>query len=93
MAYSTSNPPMLILGSIANKAPNLWAYRTADAEATFSAANYISNAAALGMKQGDFVFVFDTATPKSHMTAVLSVTAGGAGSLVASGNNFDITQA
>ncbi len=93
MAYSTSTPPMLLIGGIANKAPNIWAYRSADAEATVCGASYFSNGSALGMKVGDFVLIYDTATPKAHIAVVITVTAGGAASLNSAANDLDLTMA
>lgn len=60
MAYSTSSPPRLILGSIGATGIQLWDYRSTDAAATVDAANYITNGGSLGMRVGDLVYVTDT---------------------------------
>lgn len=60
MAYSTSNPPRLILGNIGSTGIQLWDYRSTDAAATVDGANYITNGGSLGMRVGDIVYVTDT---------------------------------
>lgn len=63
MAYVTTNPPKLISTGIAGSG-QIWEYRSTDAAATVDGSGYITDAKALGMKQGDIVFVYDTdATP------------------------------
>lgn len=79
MAYATTNPPAMmndrIGGSIA-----MWSYRSADDDATVNGAGYITNADDLGMEVGDFVYVFDTATPKgsAHYVSAINTTTGAA---------------
>lgn len=60
MAYSTSNPPRLLVSAFDGLAPNIWSYRSTDAAATVDAANYITNGGDLGLKVGDLVYVMDT---------------------------------
>jgi hypothetical protein len=60
MAYSTSNPPKLVLQSIGNSGPAIWQYSSADASATVRVTGYITNGGALGMKVGDLVLMYDT---------------------------------
>lgn len=76
MAYVATNPPALIIQSIAG--PRVWTYSSADAAGTVDAAGYFANGDALGMKVNDLVIVTDTATPLQTMHVVQSVTAGGA---------------
>jgi hypothetical protein len=73
MAYVTTNPPRKVSSGIGN-GPNVWHYSSADAKATVVAAAYISNAKQLGMKVGDVVHVFDTATPGFAIMGVLTFT-------------------
>lgn len=80
MAYATSNPPQVMIPSIGDR-PALWSYESADDDATVNGAGYISNADDLGMKVGDMVYVFDTATPKGSMHYVNAVSAAGAATL------------
>lgn len=75
MAYATSNPPALVVQSIAG--PRRWIYTSADPIATVNTAAYISNGDALGMKVGDTVEVRDTNVPTTSLCTVISVTAGG----------------
>lgn len=59
MAYSTSNPPSLMIQEVGG-GRRIWSYRSTDAAATVDGANYITNGGSLGMKVGDLVFVTDT---------------------------------
>lgn len=58
MAYSTSAPPLAALALGATK--TLWFYTSADASATIDASGYITNGYALGMRDGDLLFAYDT---------------------------------
>lgn len=80
MAYSTSTPPTLLVGSLENSAPNIWAYKSADAVATVRVINYFTNAQALGMKVGDIVFVYNTnsGSPLMSICVVMAVASTGA---------------
>lgn len=60
MAYSTSNPPKLMVQALAGQGPSIWSYSSTDAAAVVDAANYITNGGDLGLKVGDIVFVVDT---------------------------------
>jgi hypothetical protein len=60
MAYSTSNPPRLLVQSLNGTGPSVWSYSSTDAAATVDAANYITNGGSLGLKVGDVVYVTDT---------------------------------
>lgn len=77
MAYSTSLPPAQAVPAMGT-APSLWIYSSIDDDATVNGAGYFTNGHALGMKQGDFVLVFDTTTPKGSVHYVSAVTVGGA---------------
>jgi hypothetical protein len=59
MAYSTSNPPVLLQQPIAGL--RLWYYSSADAAATVDAAGYFTNGFDLGMRANDQIFVYNTA--------------------------------
>lgn len=77
MSYSTSLPPAQIVPAMGT-APALWIYSSADDDSTVNGANYFTNGDALGMNLGDFVLVWDSATPKGSLCYVSAVTAGGA---------------
>lgn len=81
MAYETSNPPMNLTCRIGDGA-TVWVYRSADAAAAVTAADYFANGDDLGMKVGDVVLVSDTATPAGTTHVVSAVTAGGAATVV-----------
>lgn len=79
MAYSTSSPPIMVAGGVgaAGDYPRIWVYKSADAIATVNTSGYFSNGAALGMRVGDIVFVYDSATPTMSLAVIMDVTAGG----------------
>ncbi len=90
MAYSTSNPPRLLVAGVGGGA-SLWLYDDEDTQATVNTADYFSNADELGMKVGDVVIGVDSAgSAVGYITQVNSVTAGGAGD-VADGTAIDMT--
>jgi len=59
MAYSTSNPPVLISQDIGGS-NKTWRYNSTDAASAVDADGYFSNGKSLGMKVGDLVIVTDT---------------------------------
>lgn len=69
MTYATSNPPRLISQAITGL--RIWEYRSADAIADVDATDYITNAADLGMKTNDVVFVVNTT---NNLTTICKVT-------------------
>jgi len=71
MAYSTSNPPVLVGQPIAG--PRCWEYRSTDAATAVDADGYITNAKDLGMQVGDYIRVVDTdASPVTATAHVVS---------------------
>jgi hypothetical protein len=76
MAYETTNPPQLLVAAIGDR-PALWSYKDGDADSDVNASDYFTNGKALGMKVGDIVFVYDTATPKCSVHYVSAVDADG----------------
>ena len=60
MAYSTSNPPVLVNQPVGGGAGKRWLYRSEDAAADVDAANYFTNGGTLGLAVGDIVEVIDT---------------------------------
>lgn len=98
MAYSTSNPPKLLMPSFTNVSgeSSVWTYSTTDAATTVDTSGYITNGGALGMKAGDIVLVTVTGTGAitSHRVVSVSATAPGAvdlgdGTAVGSSTNSD----
>lgn len=82
MAYSTTNPPVLLAAGLTNDNGNkIWMYTDGDAAATVRADGYFSNASDLGMEVGDLVFHYDTGNTLINSYRVASVTAGGAADL------------
>lgn len=82
MAYSTSLPPALVTQRVGDS-PAYWAYKSADIVGDVDASGYFTNGAALGMKVGDQVWVYDTTTPLCTMCWVSTVVAGGAATVTA----------
>lgn len=78
MAYATSNPPQLRIPSVGGLGPQVWSYEDGDDDATVNGAGYFSNADDLGMQVGDFVFVYDTTTPKGSLHYVSAIASGAA---------------
>ena len=79
MAYVPStNPPQIIIPALGTKGPNFWTYESADDAATVNTGNYFSNGLELGMKVGDYVYVYDTGTPLGSLHFVASFTASAA---------------
>ena len=82
MAYDTANPPVLVSQAIGGGAGyRTWLYVDGDAAGTVDAADYITNASALGMASKDNFILVDTATPLTTYHTVETVTAGGAGNI------------
>jgi len=60
MAYSTSNPPILLCGPINNgQAGRIWYYSSTDTFAVVRVSGYFSNGYDLGMRAGDIIFIVD----------------------------------
>lgn len=96
MAYSTSNPPVLLVPApMHSGAQQIWGYSSADTDADIDGTDYISNGSALGMRAGDIVFVRSTESGparKSWIHVVISVTAGGAATLNGTANAAALTE-
>ena len=96
MAYSASNPPVLLTQAIAGV--RLWYHTSADATAAADASGFITNGGALGMKVSDIVYHKDSTTAATaltmHKVVTVSATYPGAvdlgdGTVVASATNTD----
>lgn len=62
MAYvPATNPPRLVLEGAIGGTPSIWVYSSADAAATVDASGYFTNGVDLGMRDGDLIFVFQSA--------------------------------
>ena len=83
MAYSTSNPPQLLVPSI-GATPALWAYKSTNLSTDTIASGFYSNGSNLGMKVADIVLVVNSTSGIPYVTAVSSVTASSAATTVAS---------
>lgn len=55
--YSTASPPTMIVQAIAGK--RIWLYESVDAASVVDGSGYFTNGYALGMRQGDLIFVTD----------------------------------
>ena len=83
MAYSTTNPPTLLVPSIGNK-PALWAYSSTHTSTEILASNFFSNGAGLGMKVNDILITVSSTGFIPYLVAVSSVNASSAASVTAS---------
>lgn len=82
MAYSTSNPPILVSQAVGMAGGKMWLYDSADAATAVRVAGYITNADDLGISVGDIIDQIDsTGATVAHRYVVNSVTAGGAADL------------
>jgi len=81
MAYSTSNPPVL-MSQAGGGGPQAWYYTSTDVHTDVDAADYFSNGHALGLKVGDIMHVVkSTATVGATTHSVSAVTVGGAATI------------
>lgn len=81
MAYSTSNPPKLLVPRIGS-GNALWIYSSTDVHTDVDATDYFSNGSNLGMKVDDAMIVLKTtATVGATIHSVSVVTAGGAATI------------
>jgi hypothetical protein len=74
MAYSTSNPPVLITQGIVGF--RIWKYESVDAATLVRVSGYFTNGWKLGMRVNDIVFVTDT--DSSNATTIHTVNAASA---------------
>jgi hypothetical protein len=82
MAYSTSNPPRMMVPAVGSNSPSWWSYDSADAATVVRVTGYITDGYDLGMKVGDIVIQSDAAgATVAHIYVVVSVAAGGAADL------------
>lgn len=83
MAYSTTNPPQLLVPSIGGK-PALWAYSSTHSSTEILASGFFSNGSNLGMRAGDFLLSVISSSFTPCLTAVSSVAASSAATVVPS---------
>lgn len=76
MAYSTSNPPFLMVPSIGAK-PALWGYSSTDGSTTVIATGYFTDGKALGMKVEDFMITTVSSSSSMLMAKVTTATSTG----------------
>ena len=77
MAYTTATPPRLLVEGIGGNVPRIWFYANTDAASTVYAANYFTNAVALGMKVGDVLLYLKTDTPAAYWMVCTAVASTG----------------
>jgi hypothetical protein len=76
MAYSTSNPPFLMVPSIGSKSA-LWGYSSTDGSTTVIATGYFTNGKELGMKVEDFMFTTVSSSSSMLLAKVTTVSSTG----------------
>ena len=84
MAYSSTNPPMLVSQRFGGNGPGLWSYKSTDAIATVAGSSYFSNGFALGMQVGDLVAVLNTASTLGSIGYISNVSTGAGATLLSS---------
>ena len=72
MAYSTTNPPGLMIQPVGSIGGALWNYRTTETVSAVTASSFFSNAAALGMKVGDIVSIVSVSTANAFADSALA---------------------
>jgi hypothetical protein len=82
MAYSTTNPPIVIAQGGGGATPSFWLYISADVHTDVDADDYFTNGFELGMKVNDPVIVVKTTATVGATTHVVSaVTVNGAATI------------
>ena len=71
MAYASSGLTPIGGQSKAGNAPQMWAYKSADAIATVNTSGYFNSASDL-LKVGDLMYIHDSNTPTASLVIVLS---------------------
>lgn len=92
MAYSTSNPPSLVVQGVGGSGVSIFQYSsTADAAADMDTAGFFTNGYDLGMRAGDVVFANLNGLVTSHvvMTATSTGVDLGTGTTIGSTANSD----
>lgn len=83
MAYSTSNPPKLLVTGM-GEGPSMWVYTSTDVHTDVDATDYFSNGSDVGLAVGDIMIVAKSdATIGATLHYVSAVTAGGAATVAA----------
>ena len=73
MAYSTSNPPILVNKGGFNGLGKVWVYRSVDAATLVRVSGYFTNGYDLGMRAGDLLYATDTdASPLSTQAFIVN---------------------
>ena len=75
MAYASSGLTPIGGQSKAGNAPQMWAYKSADAIATVNTSGYF-NSVSDEVKVGDLIYVHDSNTPTASLVVVLSNASG-----------------
>lgn len=91
MAYSTSNPPMLVSSGLGG-AGKKWTYESTDSLADVLASGYFTNGDELGMDEGDEITIKDTTAKKTYANySVSTVVANGAATVSDDQNVQELT--
>ena len=75
MAYASSGLTPIGGQSKAGNAPQMWAYKSADAIATVNTSGYFNSASDL-LKVGDLMYIYDSNAPTASLVIVLSNASG-----------------
>jgi hypothetical protein len=89
--YSTSNPPKLVLPSFTNTSgeASFWVYSSVDNATTVDVPGYFTNAKALGIKVGDYIWVIDNDASPVITTTHRAVSYSGDTLTITTGDTFN----
>ena len=85
MAYVTSNPPALLTQRVGGGRA-FWVYSSTDAKAVVDTIGYFTDGYALGMRDGDLLFAYDTGSKIWSSHTVLNAS----GTTIDAANGTDI---
>lgn len=88
MAYSSTNPPVLVSQPFGSRAGGLWTYLSSHDVASVAASSFFSNGYSLGMQSGDFIGVVQMSSNggagayTAHALGIVTTVTSGAGATV-----------
>lgn len=86
--YSTSNPPVRMFHGGVTGVPSFWFYSSVDNATTVDVPGYFTNAKALGIAVGDYIFVADSDASPIVTTVHRAVSYSGTVLTISTGDNF-----
>lgn len=88
--YSTSAPPVCQReGGVGGQSPATWFYTSVDNATTVDVPGYFTNALALGIKAGDYIYVIDSDASPPLTTLHRAVSYSGTTLTITTGDTFN----